>query len=49
MVDQWPDQITYVCKESSNLEDSKSKFVITSFKIFSIMLPRQLNFVTLSV
>ena len=42
-------QITYVCEEYSNSQDSKSIFMITDFNIFSIMLLRQLNFSVLLV
>ena len=49
MVAQWFDYVTYVCQECNHLQNSKSIFMITDFKIFPIMLLRQLNFGVLSV
>ena len=48
MVAQQFDQITYVWKEYNNFEDSKL-IAISDFKIFPIMLLRQLNCGVLSV
>ena len=45
----WFDQVTYVFEECNNSQDSKSIFMIWDFKIFPIMLLRQLNFGALSV
>ena len=44
MVAQQFDQLTYVCEEYNNLQDSKLVFIISDFKIFQKMLQRQLNF-----
>ena len=41
--------LVVVCEECNNLHDSKSLFMITDFKIFPIMLLRQLNSGALSV
>ena len=38
------DQVTYVCQECNNFHDSRSIFLKSDFKIFLIMLSRQLNF-----
>ena len=38
----WPSNL--YCKEYSNFQDSKSIFMISDFKIFPIILLRQLNF-----
>ena len=43
MVAQQFDQFTYVCDEYSNFQGSKSIFMISDFKIFPIMLLKQLN------
>ena len=42
-------QVIYVCEEYSNFQDLKSIFMISDFKIFQIMLLRQLHFGVLSV
>ena len=44
MVAQKFDQVSYICKEYSNFQDSKPIFMISDFKIFPKMLLRQLNF-----
>ena len=44
MVAQQFDQVTYLCEEYNNFQDSKSIFMISYFKIFPIMLLRKLNF-----
>ena len=49
MVAQQFDQVTYVCEEYNNFQDSKSVFMTSDFKFFPIMLLRQLNFGILSV
>ena len=38
------DQVTYVCEKYSNFQDLKSIFMNSDFKIFPIMISRQLNF-----
>ena len=38
------DQVTYVCEEYRNFQDSKSIFLTSDFKIFPILLLRQLNY-----
>ena len=43
------DQVTYVCEKYNNFQDSNSIFMISDFKIFPIMLLRQMNFGVLSV
>ena len=43
MVAQQFNQITYVYKECNNFQDSKLIFMIGDFRIFPIMLLRQLN------
>ena len=43
MVAQQFDQVTYVCKEYNNLQDSKLIFIMTNFTIFPTILLRQLN------
>ena len=45
----WFDQVTFVCKECNNLQDSKSILMIIDFKIFPIMFLGQLNFDGLSI
>ena len=40
MVAYWFEQETYVCEECNNLQDPKSIFMITDFKIFPITLFR---------
>ena len=42
-------QVTHVCQECSNFQDSKSIFIINDFKIFPIILWGQLNFGVLLV
>ena len=49
MIAQWFDLVTYAFEECNNLQDSKSIFMICDFRIFPIMLLRQLNFGVLSV
>ena len=49
MVAQQFDQVTYVCEEHRNFQDSKSILMINDFKILPIILLRQLNFDILSV
>ena len=49
MAAQYFDQVIYVCHEYNNFQDSGSILMISDFKIFSIMLSRQVNFGTLSV
>ena len=44
MVDQQFDQVTFAGKEYNNFEDSKSVFMISDFRIFPIMLWKQLSF-----
>ena len=44
MFTQQFDQVTYVCGEYNNFQDSKSIFMISDFKILSRMLLQQLNF-----
>ena len=43
------EQLTNICKEYSKFHDSVSKFMINEFKIFPIMLLRQLNLDALSI
>ena len=49
MVAQQFDQITYVYNECNNFQDSKLIFRINDFKIFPIMLLKQLNCGVLSI
>ena len=37
------EQVTYVCEECNNYQDLQSIFMISDYKIFSIMLLRELN------
>ena len=49
MVAQQFDQVTHVCEEYSNFQDSESICMISDFKIFLKILEKQLNFVNFSV
>ena len=38
MVAKWFEQVTYVCEECNNLQDTKPIFMITDFKISPVVL-----------
>ena len=49
MVAQQFDHAIYVCEEQNNFQNSRSIYLIKNFKVFQIMLLRQLNFAVLSI
>ena len=42
----WPSNL---CEEYNNFQNSRSMYLITDFKVFQIMLLRQLNFTVFSI
>ena len=47
MIASYFDQATYFCEEYNNFQNSGSMYLISDFKVFQIMLLRQLKFAVL--
>ena len=48
MIAQYFDEATYFREEYNNFQNSRSLYLISDFKVFQIMLLRQLKFAVLS-